>query len=78
MVVNQLPSAQNGIVRAVVQLRVTWWNDAIWQGGYDEPTPKFAIDLSYYDTFNDELALEPVDEPKHLCLDNAEDSQNVL
>lgn len=55
-----------------------WWNDAIWQGGYDEPTPKFAIDLSYYETFDDELASEPVDEPLYLCLDNAEDNRNVL
>lgn len=55
-----------------------WWNDAVWKGGYDEPTPKFAIDLSYYETFNDELALERVGEPLHLCLSNADDNQNVL
>lgn len=50
---------------------------AIWQGGYDEQ-PKFAIDLSYYDSFNDEPAVEPVDEALHLCLNNADDNQNVL
>lgn len=51
---------------------------SIWRGGYDEPIPKFVIDLSYYDTFNDEPGLEPVDAPLHLCLSNAEDNQNVL
>ena len=54
------------------------WNSAVWQGGIDEPTPKFAIDLSYYETFNDEPARAPVDEPWHLCLDDAQDNQNVL
>ena len=75
--VSQLLSVQNGYVPVVKQVTRAWWNDAIWQGGYDEQ-PKFAIDLSYYETFNDELALELVDEPLHLCLNNAEDNQNVL
>lgn len=54
------------------------WRDAIWIGGYDEETPKFAIDLSYYETFNDEYALSPVEDPWHLCLDDAQDNQKVL
>ena len=54
------------------------WHSAVWQGGYDEPTPKFTIDLSYYETFDDEPAREPVAEPWHLCLVDAEDNQNVL
>ncbi len=54
------------------------WRDAMWSGREKEQTPKFAIDLSYYDTFNGEPAREPVEEPKHLCLDNAEDNQKIL
>lgn len=57
-----------------------WWNDAVWRGGYDEPTPKFAINLCYYATFSrDKPRRKELDsEPKHLCLDNAEDNQKVL
>ena len=55
-----------------------WWCDAVWQGGFDVSTPKFAIDLSYYYTLDDEQVPEPINEPRYLCLDNAEDNQNVL
>lgn len=54
------------------------WRDAVWQGGYQEQVPKFAIDLSYYDTFNDEAARSPLEQPRHLCLDDAQDNQNIL
>lgn len=54
------------------------WQDVVWTGGYDEETPKFAIDLSYYETFNDECARSPVEDPWYLCLDDALDNQNVL
>lgn len=54
-----------------------WWRDA--QVGHGGVVLKgFSIDLSYYDTFEDEPAREPVAQPKHLCLDNAEDIQKVL
>lgn len=50
------------------------WQDAVWEG--NEVSVGFVLDLSYYDTFSDELV--PVNEPRHLCLDNAEDIQKVL
>lgn len=52
------------------------WHPAQWERG--EVSVGFILALSYYDTFGDELSLKPVDEPKHLCLDSAEDIQKVL
>ena len=74
----QLQSEQSGCVLVAGQLTSLGGMTLFGKVAYDEPTPKFAIDLSYCDTFNDEPALEPMDEPLHLCLDNAEDNQNVL
>lgn len=40
----------------------------------------FTIDLSYYETYDDEMGmpLKDREEPAHLCKDNAEDAQCIL
>ena len=38
----------------------------------------FVIDLSYYESFNDEPGeLSEIENPRHLCLDDAEDIQEI-
>lgn len=62
-----------------------WWRDAIYDGNYDPRSgnePKFVIDLAYYESFNDEHDYdgEKVMGPefaRHVCLDNAEDAQEI-
>ena len=54
-----------------------WWRDATTdpQQGVIRG---FVLDLSYYDSFDDEPSSRMVSTPYHLCLDNAEDNQTVL
>lgn len=40
-----------------------------------ENTGCFTIDLSHYDSFNDEEGDGDMDNPAHLCLDNADDAE---
>jgi hypothetical protein len=56
-----------------------WWRDGVWDSASGNGWARgFVIDLSYYDTFNDEH-YPPYrnDDPSCLCLDNAEDRQEV-
>jgi hypothetical protein len=54
-----------------------WWRDAQWQYSTTNFT-NFVIDLSYYESFNDEPGYpEDMENPRHLCLDNAEDVQDI-
>lgn len=54
-----------------------WWREGKWY--HDSRSfGNFVIDLSYYESFNDEPGLpEYMDNPAHLCVDNAEDVQDV-
>lgn len=52
------------------------WRDA-QLNSWGVVTRGFVIDLSYYDTFNDELSTEPIERPWYICLDNAEDIQDI-
>jgi hypothetical protein len=69
-----------GIVRLARQLTLQFGE--MLNGGYVnwrmQVTRGFVIDLSYYDSFNDEPG-EPseMENPRYLCLDNAEDIQEV-
>lgn len=42
-----------------------------------EDTGCYTIDLSYYDSYNDEEGDGNMDNPSHLCTDNAEDAEWV-
>ena len=59
------------------------WRNAIWGTyPYNDWVRGFVIDLSYYESYNDEHDYEDgkivgIDSPRHLCLDNAEDRQTV-
>ena len=53
-----------------------WWRDAI-KSDRGDTIRGFVIDLSYYDSFDDELPTTAVDRPWYLCLENAEDNQEV-
>ena len=56
------------------------WRDAEYGyvNGRMERTRGFVIDLSYYESFNDEPGeILEMDDPRHLCVDNAEDIQEI-
>jgi hypothetical protein len=57
------------------------WRDAqySWNPGARSLLSRgFVIDLSYYESFNDEHGdLSRMDNPSHLCLDDAEDIQEI-
>lgn len=66
-----------GIVLAVKLLISLIWREAKWQWDAKE-YGNFVIDLSYYESYDDEPgSLEEIDNPRHLCVDNAEEWQNV-
>lgn len=53
------------------------WRDAQWQYSLRKFS-NFVLDLSFYESFNDEPGLkEYIDNPRHLCLDDEEDVQDV-
>lgn len=58
----------------------TIWRDAQWGyvNGKMQVVRGFVIDLSYYESFNDEPG-DPseIENPRHLCLDDASDFQEV-
>ena len=51
------------------------WHDRTYQAERGRYVSRFALDLSYYESFNDEPG-EP-GEVRHLCLDDATDIQEV-
>lgn len=56
-----------------------WWRCAEWKE-YKKDFGDFVIDLSYYATFNDEPDYDntiDLDNPRYLCIDDAEDRQDV-
>ncbi|MEG4149477.1 hypothetical protein [Microcoleus sp. Pol12B5] len=56
------------------------WRDAKWHfnGSKMALARGFVIDLSYYESFNDEPGeLSELENPRHLCLDEAEDIQEI-
>lgn len=53
------------------------WRDAEWSYQSNNWIRGFVIDLSYYESFNDEHSDSPLDNPEHLCLDDAEHFQEV-
>jgi hypothetical protein len=60
-----------------------FWRDAKWDNRLNEWGSGFVIDLSYYESFNDEHYIdekgniEGLDDPAYLCLDDAGDVQWV-
>lgn len=54
-----------------------WWREGQWYHSTRE-FGNFVIDLSYYESFNDEPGVEEeFENPRYLCLDNAEDVQDI-
>ncbi len=57
------------------------WRDAEWRRLYGnkwETIRGFVLDLSYYESFNDEPGdRAEMESPRHLCTDNAEDIQEI-
>lgn len=59
------------------------WRDAQWSIEYGDWVRGFVLDLSYYESFNDEHRYDDdgnvvgLDEPWYLCQDNAEIRQTV-
>lgn len=53
------------------------WRDAEWDFHSRDFARGFVLDLSYYESFNDEHSDCNLDSPAYLCLDDAEDTQDV-
>lgn len=52
------------------------WRDQSWDP-LNFQMGNFVLDLSYYESFNDEHSDRSLENPAYLCTDNAEDLQTV-